>query len=309
MRYNLARFDFVSMRLVVLCAATGSLSAATSQMHLALAAGSRRLKEIEDAIEEKLFVRSPRGLNPTRAGQIFVKHTLELLSNIDHLADELSDLREGVSSHISLHASTAAINQFIPELLQSFAEHRPEVKVDLFERDSHSVISALREGRCDLGVFVEGPNTEDLTVANFRRDELVLVMPRDHRLARERKSIVFADTLQEDYVGLASGAAVLQSQQNAAIAAGKVLKLRMQVQSFDAVCHLVASRLGIAVLPLQAIGPLARGMNLTTRKLSDKWARRQLHIARRSECANRGTVEFMDFMVKSSIQRGKAAKA
>ncbi len=308
MRYNLARFDLVSIRLVVLCAANGSLSAATSQMHLALAAGSRRLKEIEDAIDETLFERSARGLNPTMAGQIFVKHSLEVLRNIEQLSDELADLRDGVSDHVSLYASTAAINQFIPELLRDFAKRRRDVKVDLFERDSHAVVTSLREGRCDLGVFVGGPNVDGLTVGPFRSDVLVLVLPKDHPLARERKPLSFSDTLHEDYVGLASGAAVSQSQQNAAIAAGKVFKLRMQVQSFDAVCHLVASKLGIAVLPMQAIGPLARSMSLTTRKLSDSWARRQLYVGCHPNRVTRSTKELMEFMTLPSSSQRRSTK-
>jgi DNA-binding transcriptional LysR family regulator len=51
---------------------------------------------------------------------------------------------------------------------------------------------------------------------------------------------------------------MLQKQQQAALAAGKPLRLRMQVRSFDAVCHLVASGLGIAVLPAAAALPIVR---------------------------------------------------
>jgi DNA-binding transcriptional LysR family regulator len=48
--FNLARFDLVSIRLAVACAQGGSLTAAARQMHLALAAASRRVRELEDAI-------------------------------------------------------------------------------------------------------------------------------------------------------------------------------------------------------------------------------------------------------------------
>jgi molybdenum-dependent DNA-binding transcriptional regulator ModE len=50
--YNLARFDLVSVRLAVACAQTGSLTAAARDSHLALAAASRRIRELEDALGE-----------------------------------------------------------------------------------------------------------------------------------------------------------------------------------------------------------------------------------------------------------------
>ena len=58
--YNLARFDLVSIRLAVACAHTGSLTAAAREAHLALAAASRRIRELEDAVGEALFEREGR---------------------------------------------------------------------------------------------------------------------------------------------------------------------------------------------------------------------------------------------------------
>jgi DNA-binding transcriptional LysR family regulator len=52
------------------------------------------------------------------------------------------------------------------------------------------------------------------------------------------------DTLDEEWISLTAGAAMLQKQQEAALAANRPLRLRMQVRSFDAVCHMVASGLG-----------------------------------------------------------------
>ncbi|MDB5932213.1 MAG: LysR family transcriptional regulator, partial [Polaromonas sp.] len=65
MSYNLARFDLVSIRLAVACAQTGSLTAAARGSHLALAAASRRIRELEDALGDTLFERHARGLLPT----------------------------------------------------------------------------------------------------------------------------------------------------------------------------------------------------------------------------------------------------
>lgn len=298
--YNLARFDLVTVRLAVECAQSGSLTAAARQAHLALAAASRRLRELEDAIGQPLFERHARGLAVTPAGRVFVKHGLSLLQTVDQLGGELDDLRQGLSRHIRLCASTAAINQFLPPLLARYAALQPQVRVDLEEQVSGSVVGALREGRADLGVFVEGPDVSGLTTRVFAHDELVLVLPPRHRLATPRSPIAFADTLGEEWIGLNTGAALLQQLQQAALAARRPLRLRMQVRSFDAVCHMVGSGLGIAVLPKAAALPIVRAMSLSTRPLAEAWAKRRLLLATPPGVADAGVATLADFLVESS---------
>lgn len=277
-RYNLARFDLVSIRLAVACAQTGSLSAAAREAHLALAAASRRIKELELALGDTLFERHARGLTPTAAGRVFVRHGLTLLQTMDQLSTELADQRLGIARHVRLCASTAAINQFLPPLLASYALAQPQIRVDLDEQVSEAVVAALREGRADVGVFVEGPDTQGLHTALFRTDELVLVLPTNHALAQNKTPLPFAQALDEDWISLTTGAAMLQAQQQAALSAGKPLRLRMQVRSFDAVCHLVTAGLGVALLPKLAVLPLARTLHLAWRPLSDAWVRRRLLV-------------------------------
>jgi molybdate transport repressor ModE-like protein len=276
--YNLARFDLVSIRLAVACAQSGSLTAAAREAHLALAAASRRLRELEDALGQALFERHARGVAPTEAGRVFVKHGLALLQTIEQLGGELADLRQGVARHLRLAASTAAINQFLPPLLARYAQLQPQVRIDLEEQVSDAVPIALREGRADVGILVEGPGVDGLSAQLFRTDELVLVLPRKHRLAG-KPPLCFADALDEDWISLNTGAAMLQKQQQAALAANKPLRLRMQVRSFDAVCHLVASGLGLAVLPKAAALPMVRAMQLDWRPLADTWAQRRMLVA------------------------------
>jgi DNA-binding transcriptional LysR family regulator len=176
--WNLARFDLVSIRLVLDGVRLGSLSAAARQAHLALAAASRRVRELEQAVGEPLFERHGRGLLPTPAGRVFARHAHAMLQSVEQMGTELADLRQGIARHIRLCASTAAINQFLPALLARHAREARQVRVELEEQVSSGVVAALREGRADVGVFVEGVDTEGLDCQLFRHDELVLVLRR-----------------------------------------------------------------------------------------------------------------------------------
>ena len=301
--YNLARFDFVSIRLAVACAQTGSLTSAARECNLVLPAASRRIRELESALGDTLFERHSRGLLPTEAGRAFARHGLALLQEMDNLVAELADIRQGVLRHIQLCSSTAAINQFLPPLLAAYAELRPDVRVEVEEQVSELVVASLRDGRADIGAFVEGPDTHGLDVRDFRRDELVLILPAGHRLAG-RSPISFVDTLDEQWISLNAGAAMLQKQQQAALAAGRNFKLRMQVRSFDAVGHMVASGLGIAALPKGAGLPIVRAMKLTWRPLADPWAQRQLKIGMRPD-ADPTIASLRDFLC-APLQNAKA---
>jgi DNA-binding transcriptional LysR family regulator len=303
--YNLARFDLVSVRLAVACVQSGSLTAAARDSHLALAAASRRIRELEDALGTPLFERHAKGLSPTAAGRIFVKHGLTLLQTMEQLGGELGDWRQGIARHIRLCASTAAINQFLPPLLARYGALSPQVRVDVEEQVSEAVVIALREGRADLGVFVEGPDTSGLQSQLFRHDELVLVLPAGHRLSGDKTPVAFVDTLDDDWISLNNGAALLQKQQQAALAAHRPFKLRMQVRSFDAVCHMVASGLGIAMLPKVAAQPIMRAMKLVARPLADPWAQRRLLLATQAGPQEEGVASLVAFLAPPS-QNAKA---
>ena len=307
--YNLARFDLVSIRLAVGCAQTGSLTAAARDSHLALAAASRRVRELENALGGPLFERHARGLLPTPAGRVFVKHGLTLLQTMDQLDSELADLRRGTARHIRLCASSAAISQFLPPLLAQYAELKPHISIDLEEQVSESVVSTLREGRADMAVFVEGPDTTGLDTHFFRHDELIVIFPAGHRFAKTKGPLAFADSLDEDWISLTAGAAMLQQQQRAALAAGRPFKLRMQVRSFDAVCHMVAAGMGVAALPKGAGLAMAKSMLLRWRPLPDSWAQRKLLVATNASLQDEDVIAFMDFLITSPTKPSQNAKA
>lgn len=153
---NRARFDFVSVRLAVVCARVGNLTEAASECHLVLPAASRRLRDLERALGAPLFERHPRGLKPTALGRAFTKRGMAILHELDNLRVERADASHGIVRHLQVFASTAAITQFLPALLAEYGDLHPEVQVEMEEQVSQQVVAAVREGRADLGVFARG---------------------------------------------------------------------------------------------------------------------------------------------------------
>jgi len=82
---NLARYELVSLKLVVLCATSGTLSAAARKANLSLSGASHRLTEFEKTLGRRLFRRRYRGLEPTAAGWVVVRHGETILSSLEAL--------------------------------------------------------------------------------------------------------------------------------------------------------------------------------------------------------------------------------
>jgi DNA-binding transcriptional LysR family regulator len=294
-KLNLSRFDFTSIRLAVLCAQTENLTHAARECHLVLPAASRRIRELEVALGTQLFERHSRGLKVTTAGKVFMRRGLSLLQELEGTLKELNDLDKGVVRHIQLFAGTAAISQFLPPLIAKYSKKFPEIQIDLEEGVSEQVVVALKSGKAEMGVFVEGTNTDGLEVQVFRSDELVLIFPKGHHLTG-KQAIAFADTLDEQWISLNPGAAMLNQQMGAAAALGKRLNLRMQVNSFDAVTQMVASGLGVALLPKAFALSVLKANHLNWRPLQDKWAQRKLLVGIRKD-AGPEVVALRDFLV------------
>ena len=106
---------------------------AARQCHLVLPAASRRLKELEAAIDCQLFERHSSGLTVTSAGRVFMRRGLALLQEMEAMTKELNDLQQGVVRHIQLFPGSAAISQFLPLLIARYSKMHPEIQIDLEE--------------------------------------------------------------------------------------------------------------------------------------------------------------------------------
>jgi DNA-binding transcriptional LysR family regulator len=85
MSLNLARIDLVSLRLAVLCAELGSLSAAAERAHCSVSTASHRLSCLEQSFGTPLFTRGPRGLSTTGRGDLLVRHGRAILQHVEFM--------------------------------------------------------------------------------------------------------------------------------------------------------------------------------------------------------------------------------
>ena len=275
------RFDLTDLRLFIAVLDAGSMTLGSSQVHLALASASARIRGLEDVTGQALFERHRSGVKPTQAGLAFAHHARLVLQQVDRLQQELAQLAGGLGGSVRLLCNTTAATEHLPPLLSQFMAENPALDVDLQELPSHRIAAQLLDGVGDLGIVADSVDLGALEARPFRRDRLVLVAPRGHLLAR-RKRVNFADVLAHRMVALEDDSALQQHLALQAMKLGRRLSARIRLRSFDGVCRLAAAGVGVAIVPAAVAARARRTLTLSVIMLGDDWAERQLMVCARS---------------------------
>src|ERR1700732_979844 len=275
------RFDLSDLRLFRHVVEAGSITGGADRAHLALAAASTRIRNMEEALGAALLVRGRQGVTPTQAGRTLLQHARLILQHAERLREDLSAYAGGLAGQIRMLSNTNALTEFLPEALSSFLAAHRNVSVDLEERLSDEIVGMVAEGVADLGIVAGTVDASALETYPFRKDRFVLVVARDHRLAG-RSQVAFAEVLDHDFVGLDRASALQRFLAAKTAPTGRPLRLRVQLRSFDAVCRLVECGVGIGIVPETTARRGARTMAIGMGPLAGSCARRALTICIRS---------------------------
>jgi DNA-binding transcriptional LysR family regulator len=271
------RFDLPDLTLFRHVVEAGSITRGAERAHLALAAASTRIRNMERALGAPLLARSRQGVAPTQAGRTLLQHARLILAQAERLRDDLSAYSGGIAGQVRILSNTNALTEFLPETLSAFLAAHPHVSIDLEERLSDEIVGLIAEGVGDIGIVAGTVDPGRLTTFPFDSDRFVLVVARDHALA-QRKTIAFAEVLDHNFVGLDHASALQRFLADKAARLGRPLKLRVQLRSFDAVCRLVERNVGVGIVPETTLRWAAKSMAINAVELTDAWALRELTI-------------------------------
>ena len=271
------RYDLVSLKVFVAVAECGNLTRAAEREHLAVSAISKRVAELEELARSPLLHRYPRGVGLTPAGQTMLHHARQVLQGVDRMDAELAEYADGVRGHVRLHAVASALYQFLPEEIETFLSTYPGVRISLEERTGKAVVLAVAEGLADLGIISAQTPAPGLTALAYRSDRLAVGVPLGHPLSR-RKAVRFGEALDYAFVGPHADSSIAQLMTQGARACGKTLEQRVQASSFDAMCRLVQTRLGITLLPQAVLTQHEQAGRIRVVRLDEDWAVRHMVI-------------------------------
>lgn len=165
-------------------ARTGSMRKASARLNVASSAINRQILALEAELGTPLFLRLPRKLMLTTAGEIVIRHvrqTLKDMERVQRRIEELKGLRRG---EITLAIMSGLAANMVPRLAADFRRNSPRVKLTMRLLPSGAdIMAAVSAGEADLGLGFDFPRDPSLRVLASGVGRLGAVMAPDHPLA------------------------------------------------------------------------------------------------------------------------------
>jgi DNA-binding transcriptional LysR family regulator len=222
-------------------------------------------------------VRNRHGVSLSPAGQCLVDHARLILQQVERMRGDLGPFARGLSGSVRLLSNTAALSEHLPKVLAKFLATNPAISLDIEERESADIATALAAGAADVGIASAAALPDTIEQFPFRDDALALVLPQGDSLGRKR-ALALADVVDRAFVGLPPGSALQRHIAGHAERLGKRLQIRVRVTGFDDVCRMVEAGAGIGIVPEASAARCRPGMHIAVVSLSDPWASRRIAI-------------------------------
>lgn len=209
---------------------------------------SKAVKKLEEQLDVELFDRSTRHLQLTDAGKIVYKQGQQALASLQALPMLLEELNDGATGEIKIGIPPLIGTLFFPQIARTFHAHYPHVKLELYEHGAILIEELVEENQIDVGIIVLPTDKSIFNVYSFINDEFLLYIRDDHPLAK-RESIELIELKDEQFIIFSKGFALHEHIINACTEAGFIPSISYESSQWDLILELVASNLGITLLP------------------------------------------------------------
>ncbi len=252
--------DLQSVRIMRAIAEHGSISGAARALGYSQPAISQHLRRAEQRIGVPLVVRAGRGVRLTEAGTVLARHAQSILRALDAARGELSEIVGLGAGNVRIAAFPTASSTIVPRLLHNVRDAHPGLTVGYIEAEPPEALGMLRDGTVDLAITFaysgdradphresEGP----VETVPLYTEPVVLALPEQHPLAQGGGPVELALLGDERWI---AGCPLCRGHLLAACdAVGVEPAIDIETDNAVAVLNLVASRLGVALLPQLAL--------------------------------------------------------
>jgi DNA-binding transcriptional LysR family regulator len=257
------------LRYFMAVAETGNLSRAAEKLFIAQPPLSVQIRQLEDEMGTPLFVRHPKGVRLTAAGEALLPEARLLLDRAAHINALLSST--GSAGHLSLGYVPSASSTVLPDLLRKLRREQPGLRIELREMISGDQAEALVAGHLDAGLARIRPQHPRLAVATDMPDPFCLALPAPEAGAAHR-TIDLRSMAEHDFVSFTRhrGPAYFDQSIHLCAKAGFSPRIRYEASTVHGVLDLVGAGLGVALVPascalLGVTGAKFRGLTGTRR--------------------------------------------
>lgn len=224
------------LRYVDAVAKAGSIRGAAEILSITSTALNRRILAMEEELGVPLFERRPRGVRLSAAGEIFINHIRNQISDLERVKSQIADLSGERRGHVSIACSQALLPYFLPEQISSYRIAHPAVTFNVLPRDRAAAEQALVTLSADLALVFEPVRLADFQILQTVRQPVHAVMAPSHPLAAKR-SLRLRDVVQFPLALPTVQYGVRALMENAGLRSGKKLHPVVESDSFEFLRH------------------------------------------------------------------------
>ena len=289
--------DFDQLETFLEVARLSSFSRAAEKRFRTQPAISSQIRGLEEEVGAKLLDRSGGKVSITAAGKLFQKYAEETLEARKAVLTAIAEAERVPRGEIIVGANEGTCLHILPEVFAEFKRQYPDVAVNIKRADYAGIVESVIDNSVDFGVVSLPISDPRLTVVLIHRDELVLIVPPHHPLAK-LKSAPMSEAAKFPLVMPKAGHTrdALENHFHE-----RKLKPRyaMELDSSELLKRFVAAEVGVGFIARSHVQEDVQANVLAAVPISDAQIRRDLAmIFRKDKALSRAALAFIDTTVK-----------
>jgi len=248
--------DLRHLQALVGIAETGSFSAAAAALGTVQSNVSAHVARLERELEVPLVDRSSGRL--TEEGEVVVARARRMFAELDAMVADVTAMRHDVRGRVRLGMIGTAGRWLVPRLFAALRVGHPQIQLTVTDGTNTTLETQLVSGQLDLAVVTLPVLSDELTASPLFDEDLVLVAPQSHPLARREGTLTLDAVAEVDLILPAPGTALRDEMDAAAAAAGVQLRPAMELDGLRMIASLTFDGHGPSILPATAVPPHLR---------------------------------------------------
>lgn len=242
-----------------------SFTRAAEAVMLSQPSVSEHVRLLEEAFDEKLLDRLGREVLPTPAGKILYQYARRITQLLGEAVQSVEHFKGHLAGQLCVGASTIPGGYILPQMIVSFRDIHPDIRVMLEITGTSKILGRLLDGSIEIAIVGARPDDKRIESSELLEDELVLAVPAGHRWA-VAGSVYAADLTSEPFILREQGSGTRTVLTNALSAHGfdtDRLQVVAEMGSTEAVRQGIKAGLGLSILSARAIREDLKNGSLT----------------------------------------------
>lgn len=184
---SFSRVELRHLRYFVAVAEELSFTRAAARLRTAQPSLSQQIRQLEKELGVRLLDRSRHHVAVTNAGRVFLRQARDILGRVDHAGQLARQAADGKAGDLSVGTFPSADVRILPVVRPRVAEHMPDLRLILHSKYAVEPLSGLQSGKLDAAFMRDPDDASGLEVIELLREEIVMILPSHHALARRKK--------------------------------------------------------------------------------------------------------------------------